>query len=499
MAHKMLRLDALIRVSSDAGRGEYLRSPEQQLAMCEQAASAIGGKIINRDTPAAINVSGGTMDRADIRSIRERLRDGLTDGVVVAYTDRLSRAPIEEPMLIFREITTAGGHFVIAEMGMDIRPDDPHGETMLVHSLQQARVQYLQIKKRWADSRGNAIKAGKAMGVPPFGYRFTDPTPRPHSRGVVDSRLVPDGQRAPIARELFERKVAGGTWLELARWLDQVAPKSDGRLWARSSVESIIRSRAYLGEVRHGENVHADAHEPLVSASLWRRAQPKPGRRTPRGPYLLAGLVRCAGCGKRMQGSSAKQWTNPRYICQTRGCPARYTAITTPRLDAEVVGQLFARLETSQAVAVDDDEFAHLEKEIERLTGEVERLAMVTPSHPKAVAAHQAALGTAESALADAEDHLARLLDLQAQSGRDVREIRADFWNRPLDEQREILRPGIDAVLVRRASRGGSASPISERVLVLFHGEGPPSLQNGRGPIQGWTWSDDPSSLRLAA
>jgi DNA invertase Pin-like site-specific DNA recombinase len=497
MGDKTLRFDALIRVSAEAGRGEYLRSPEQQLAMCEQAAGAVDGTIVNRDTPAAVNVSGGTMDRADIRAVRDRLAAGLTDGVVVAYTDRLSRAPIEEPMAIFREITTAGGHFVVAEMGMDIRPDDPHGETMLVHSLQQARVQYLQIKTRWATSRGNAVKAGKAMGVPPFGYRFADSMPRPHTRGVVDSRLVRDEQTAPVVTELFERKAAGASWLELARWLDGAAPKVDGRVWARSSVETIIRNRAYLGEVRHGENVQTDAHLPLVSPSLWRRAQNKPGHRTPRGSYLLSGLVRCTGCGRRMQGTSARA-SAARYVCVTRGCTARYTSVRAAKLEAEVAEQLFARLETSRAVAVDDDELVRVDAKTERLAGEVERLAMIAPSHPTAVAAHQKALENAEMALAAVEDERDALRAAKAQDGPDVRDLRADWPKRSLDERREILRPGVDAILVRRAAGRHPASPVAERVLVLYRGEAPVELTNGRGPIRGWTWSDGPGSLCIA-
>ena len=39
-------------------------------------------------------------------------------------------------------------------------------------------------------------------------------------------RLVPDEWTASIIPELFELKAAGATWLELARWLDQVARKA---------------------------------------------------------------------------------------------------------------------------------------------------------------------------------------------------------------------------------------------------------------------------------
>ena len=54
-----LRLDALIRVSAEAGRGDHLRSPEQQLAMCDQAAPAVDGVIVNRDAPPPSTSAAG--------------------------------------------------------------------------------------------------------------------------------------------------------------------------------------------------------------------------------------------------------------------------------------------------------------------------------------------------------------------------------------------------------------------------------------------------------
>lgn len=167
-----LRLDALVRVSREGGRGEYLRSPHEQLDSCERGAASLGAVLVNRETPPAVDVSGGTMDREDIRTILERLQAGTTDGVIMSAVDRFSRAPIEEGMAVFRQIQRAGGHFVVAETGVDIRPGDVDAETLHVINMQQAYVQREKMKKRWATARGNAVKSGKAMGVPPFGCRF---------------------------------------------------------------------------------------------------------------------------------------------------------------------------------------------------------------------------------------------------------------------------------------------------------------------------------------
>jgi hypothetical protein len=108
------------------------------------------------------------------------------------------------------------------------------------------------------------------------------------------------------------------------------------------------------------------------------------------------------------------------------------------------------------------------------------------PSHPAAIDAHQGALRAAERDLAEAEDHLDHLLASAAQGGPDVRELREDWPKLDLDDRGEILRDGIDAVLVRKS---GTRAPVRERIFVLFHGDAPAGLtDNGRsGPVIAWS------------
>jgi site-specific DNA recombinase len=499
---RALRLDVLIRTSQ---RKREAKSPQQQLDVCESCAAINGYEI------AAVHDSGGsesgkTMARETVETALGRIRDGKTDGVIVAWLDRLGRAPIEEAMTVFRQITSAGGVLVPADSGgKPIAPDDPQGETNLVIQLQIARQYWAQTAKRFNDNRAGAIREGKAMACP-FGYRYKDATPRPGGKGILDSRLVPHETEAPVVAELFERKAAGATWLELSRWLDDAAPKPHGCKWARSSVIAIIRCRTHLGELHHGKFLRIDAHDAIVSSAVWRRAQNEPGRRTPRGSYLLSGLIRCAGCGRNMRGSSGGARNNGRgrkpsvYVCTTRGCGFQYTTAAVHKIDRETVKQFFARLQQFSLTAVDDDALAEADAEVERLANELDAMVRVKVAHPRAVAAHQEAVSDAERALQDAEDHRDRLRDLRGQNGGEQHELTEDeFWDRSVESQREILRLGVDAVLVRRASRPGAASVASDRLLVLFKGDGPADLLLHHAAVQGWTWTDEPGSLRLAA
>jgi hypothetical protein len=376
-----------------------------------------------------------------------------------------------------------------------LNPDDPTGEMALTVMLAVGRMQWRKSKDRHDLNRKNAIEDGKAIvRIPPFGYRWKDASPKLNGKGVMDSRLVVYEPERAIVVELFERKAAGATWLELARWMDKVAPKPPGRSWERQTIVGMIRNRKYVGEVVSGEYVKVDAHEPIVTPALWRRAQNKPGRRTPRGTYLLSGLARCAGCGRNLRGSSQGKRAKPIYTCENRNCTARPTLMVN-RLDAEVVAQLFVHLDDFHVQAVDDDELAAAHADTEEARGVVERLAAVVPASAAGIAAHQAALTDAERALEVAEDLEHQLLASRKQDGPDARELRSDWPNMTLAEQREILTAGIDRVIVRRAPSPTTRVPTSERVLVLFRGESDGLPAGGAGR----TGDEHPGSLVAAA
>ena len=384
-----------------------------------------------------------------------------------------------------------------------LNPNDPTGEMALTNVLAVNRMVWRQRQEKWELSRADAIGRGKAIGGAPFGYAFTDPTPRPDGKGVVNSRLVVIEELRPIVVGMFERRAAGASWLEVARWLDQVAPKADGAYWARNTVKGLMGRRTYLGEVRHGQHVKAGAHEAIVSPALWRRAQSAPGQRTPRGTYLLSGRVRCSGCGRRMRASSGGRKKSAVFVCVTAGCSQRYLTITVKGLDEEVVAQVFARLDAYHLVAAEDADMAAAQAEVDRLTGTVERLAAVVPEHPRAIEAHGQALRDAEQELSAAEDRLYELTSSETDSGPDVRELRSDWPTMTLAERRTVVQDALDTVLVRRAASRSAPPPVSERIRILFRGEAPDGLlDNGRsGPITSWSWAgdDDPVAAGAAA
>ena len=106
-------------------------------------------------------------------------------------------------------------------------------------------------------------------------------------------------------------------------------------------------------------------------------------------------------------------------------------------------------------------------------------------------------MSAAERRLPDAED-LRRTSPLCGAGRPRCARMRSDWPALTLDERREILRAGMTPSRQARHDERAS-SDTSARILVLFGGEAPAVLTNGRGPIQGWAWSNGPGSLRAAA
>ncbi|MCW3048865.1 MAG: recombinase family protein [Solirubrobacterales bacterium] len=518
-----LRLDAIIRVSSLGQRTlKDLRSPDQQREVIERQARGLGAEVHFHGPE--INLSGKTvLDRRDVQRVLERIRAGQTDGLIVAYLSRLTRAGVDEALATKAAVEEAGGRLRVCDLGgMDL--DTAAGEMAFTMLAAVTRFQWREIKERFDQSRRNAIKAGKSMREP-FGYRYADPTKRPSGRGVIDSRLVAVEELRPVVRGLFERKADGWSWTRLARWLDEVAPRESGLRWNRQTVIGITRSRTYLGDAHHGDFSQPEAHEALVSPSLWRRAQNEPGQRTPRGNYLLTGLVRCAGCGRTMRGANGRPGADRVlriYKCVGDDCTAR-SSVSCELLEAEVARFLSdVEVETPDAPSEGEADLTAARELVERLGAEVERLAVVAPTHPRAVAVHAEALASKEQELVAAERDLDQIEARRAggTSWDRVLEVWREFeaaddtererlaaeadeaaWaeaNEPgpdLAELRDHLRGAVDAVLIRRTN----SRDVSKRALVLVRGEAPEVLRpGGRAPVTTWQWDDDASTLRRA-
>jgi DNA invertase Pin-like site-specific DNA recombinase len=207
-------------------------------------------------------------------------------------------------------------------------------------------------------------------GRPPYGYRLADAGPHPNKAhaawGRRAHRLEPDPDTAHVVTWMFAQRLAGHSRARIARALNDAGipcpsaadpgrnPHRTGKAWTLGTVTTILGNPRYTGRQvwnrQRTDSVLADpadtsmghktvqrwnlpggwvisarpAHPALVSEADFIAAQdistargPAPGAGLTmpgRRRYLLAGLLTCGTCGRRLESA----WSNgkPAYRCR---------------------------------------------------------------------------------------------------------------------------------------------------------------------------------------
>lgn len=361
--------DGYIRVSRVNGRtGDSFISPGVQRERIEAWAVMRGARIGQWHTD--LDVSGAARERPGLEAAVGRVQSGRAAGIVVAKVDRLARS-LPVAFDVIERLDRVGGQLIAVEEGID--PTTATGKLLRGLLLLMASWYREQVRDSWATARERAVARGAYVSsTVPVGYRKRD-----------DARLEPDVAWAAVVLEGFRRRAGGAAWVEIADVFNaaglpvRYAGDGDGGArWTGHTVAQVLRNRVYLGESRHGDYVNAAAHEAIVSPALFDAAtvaRSVPAPRTARDPALLAGVLRCAGCGYSMyqgRGRGAGGATILSYRCRGGGaggrCPERAFAYTGA-LDELVERWLLHHADGLAVEAVEE-----VGGELERVLGELE-------------------------------------------------------------------------------------------------------------------------------
>lgn len=449
MEHK--RLDGYIRVSRIGGRaGDGYISPDVQRAQIEDYARTLNAEVIEWHSDE--DFTGGNTDRPGFQEAIRRIESGDTDGLIVAHTDRFSRSVADGSAMVQR-ILAAGGLFASALERMD--PSTPTGQYMLNSFLNNAELTLNMFKRSWIIAKERAVERGVHIGRTPFGY----------DRSKSEA-LTPGGD-AQHVRTIFEHRLAGDNYTDIARLLDDLAPKETP--WTSRAVRYMLGNRAYLGEVSYRGSKHdlgnEVAHEPIVSRELFNGVQAtlttRPYIRT-NSMFLLSGLVRCAGCGYAMTGhaTAGPKRETAIYRCSHHGkCPSP-SVIVCKNLDAYVV-------DLAQGL-LDDIQDLRLEPTGEQTTEDrIAEIGLEVDVHLQDLDLKRA-LGAGRW-----REHLTLLLarqsELQKQRERAVDRVGVmelagtDLSDLDQDTLRAVLRRVVDRIEIRRGR-----VPIDQRATVFL-------------------------------
>jgi DNA invertase Pin-like site-specific DNA recombinase len=459
-----------VRVSDVDGRnGERFISPDVQR---ETITRFVGGKRHELvDVVVELDESGGRLDRPGLEAVLRRLEAGEADAICVAYLSRLSRRVLDGLQVVQR-LSATGRDVLIADLDLDT--STPIGRAVLTVMLAFAELELEQRRDGWAVAQRRALDRGVYPGSTPLGYLRDE-----------SGRMIPNPATAPTIRRLFEERAAGASWAALARMLDEEMPRADRTGWRASTVRSMTHTPLYIGRLEHTVGrelvVVEDAHEPIVDRALWEAvsangsAARAPTRRAE--PALLAGLVRCAGCGGPMSRGSGGRKRNAAghvvaydaYVCLAR-CE-RNAKISVPALDRYVLGEVLARLGESAAVDASGCRTDEVTERRSRLA-EAERELGAYLEAVSAADVGEAAFAHGARSRRERVDEARRALaaaELQARRvGRSHRELIEWLPDASDGEANPVLRTLIGEVQVRKSGTPGRGGSVAGRVRIAW-------------------------------
>ncbi len=242
---------------------------------------------------------------------------------------------------------------------------EDHEQTMLALGLSSKReITRTRIRVRAAMAAQTREQGRYLGGRPPYGYRLADAGPHPNKAhaawGRRAHRLEPDPATAPVVTWMFAQRLAGHSAARITRALNDAGvpcpsaadpgrnPHHTGAAWTLRTVAAILANPRYTGrQVWNRQRTDFDladpanttlghkqvqrwnlpegwviskhpAHAALVSEADFIAAQDTAAPRGPAGPavrrYLLAGMLACGRCGRRLESA----WSNskPAYRCR---------------------------------------------------------------------------------------------------------------------------------------------------------------------------------------
>jgi DNA invertase Pin-like site-specific DNA recombinase len=463
-----VRAAAYIRVSKTRDGGQ---SADEQRAAIEARAKADDATLVAEVVEE--DVSGGKSARLrKLETLVQAAEAGELSTIYVLDFSRLTREHPYRAMEPLARLLDVGGRVVGILDGFD--SGTPMGAQTAGLLAGQAYQYRETVRQRWQAAKERAITDGRIVGRAPVGY-MRDP----------NGRLTPDPQTGPAVAAAFDLRAAGAPLRDVGDFLEARGVRSsrDSEAWAWQSVKDLLSRRVYLGELRLGDLVNLDAHDPLTDLPTWQAAQAPPpkARRPKKGGDLLTGQLRCASCGYSMSPTTRSDGVRVyRCVGGRRGgkCPGPAT-IRADLVETDAYNALLMLVGGTEVTRPKNGapDLAGLR---DTLGAAVRRLSQAQADDVQEALGHDAwvamlaerrrAMDEAAAALGHAEAEAAEMESLA-----DISTVQEDYEQGSLQKRRELLARFFDLFAIAR----------DKEVFVYPRGMAPADLPQQGKPTNG--------------
>lgn len=260
--------------------------------------------------------TGTNFDRPSFHRMVDDIEAGWIRTVLVKDLSRLGRDHIDTGYYFERYFPARKVRFIAVNDAIDTERDTA-GNDMGLFRAAFNDLYAKDISKKVVSALNSKKRAGEFIGASaPYGYE-KDPERRNH--------LVVAPEQAAVVRDIYERFLAGESYIGIARWLDarKIPPPSQkARGWNDTTVRRILTNPTYMGTLTQNRTRKVnykvklrralppeqwiqipETHEDIVTPTCFAQVQELVQSRSRGGsavPRPLGGLLYCAGCGARM-------------------------------------------------------------------------------------------------------------------------------------------------------------------------------------------------------
>lgn len=304
--------------------------------------------------------SGLALERPKLNELRELVRDGVIDVVVVYCLDRLSRDPTHG-VILTQELEK---HSVTLEAVTEDVDNSELGKLIsyirgFASKLEAEKIRERTMRGKVARAKSGRLPGGRETRL--YGYNYLP------GKGIGEGIRYINEAEAKWVREIYRWLVEEGLSInQIVRRLRALeVPTPSGRgSWGKSTVHNILTNIAYTGktyvftqtqdeggrhykEIRKQKATHRlcksreewieipGATPPIISEELFSEAQARLRRNKELSPrhalrqYLLSGYVFCRRCGRRYCGGTipSRNKDGIEYRRYYR-CPKSFTIIS---------------------------------------------------------------------------------------------------------------------------------------------------------------------------
>jgi site-specific DNA recombinase len=267
---KLAAIYARVSTTDQADKGYSLPT---QIEACREFARREGYTV---QWAFQEDYTGTSLNRPQLKALREIVRQRLLEAVIIYDQDRLSRK-LAHQLLLCDEMEECG--VILHVVSMPMNDKSPEGQ--LFSNVRGAFDEYerLKILKRTHDGRLGRVKAGfPSGGTVPLGYTYVKHV----HQGAHDEINL---EEAALVERIFRMYVDDGLSLkEIARQLtrDKVPSCWDRRsyrlprkygagVWYESAVTRILSNTAYIGTLYWGKHERQRSPNNPDKKTAWRR------------------------------------------------------------------------------------------------------------------------------------------------------------------------------------------------------------------------------------